>query len=104
LAFVFRAEGFGAGVWDALKLRAVLVIGTLGVVGTVHEAGLVHAGAASTVRALLRVRARLVNAREQALPIDADAGFTALEVELAQGDRRMWLALGDQLRLRLGRV
>jgi hypothetical protein len=104
LAFVFRTEGLGTGVRDALKLRAVLVIGTLGVVAAVRETRLVRAGAASAVSALLRVWARLVDAGEQALPIDTDAGFTTLEVELAQDDGRIWLGLGDQLRLGLGRV
>jgi len=83
LTFVLGAEGLGAGVRDALELRAVLVIGTLRVIAAVREARFVQARAASTVRALLRFRTRLVDAGEQALPIDADAGLAALEVELA---------------------
>ncbi|MDH3625134.1 MAG: hypothetical protein OES69_01875 [Myxococcales bacterium] len=80
------------------------MIGALGVVAAVREARLVEARAASTVGALLGLRTGLVDAGEQALPIDADAGLTALEVELAQGDRRVGVRLGEELRFGLGRT
>ncbi len=104
LAFVFRTKSLWARIRDALELRAVLVIGALRIIAAVREASLVETGTAGTIGTLLCLRTRLIYAGEQTLPIDADAGLTALEVELALNDRRLGIWLGDELRLRFRRV
>jgi len=59
------------------------VLGAVRVIRTIGEATLIGARTASTPYALLRFRARIVEAGDEAFAVDANALVAALEIELA---------------------
>jgi len=83
LTVVFRAELFGAGVGNALERAAVFVVSALGILGAAREADLLGARAARPRDALLGLGAGRVEAGQETLAIDTDAGVAAFEIELA---------------------
>jgi hypothetical protein len=71
------------------------VFGAIGVFGATSEAGLVGAGPACSIDALLVVGARRIEARREALTVDADARVATFEIELASKRGRLrffWLS------------
>jgi hypothetical protein len=89
LAIILWAKFLWPGVRDALERAAVLVLGAVGVCGTARQTGLLRTRTAGACDALLSFGTRRVQARQQALAIDANARITALEVELATKGRRV---------------
>jgi hypothetical protein len=78
-----------------LEVAAVLDLRAVVIARAVAEAVVLHAGAAGSSHALLGVGARCVEARQEALAVDADPAISAVEVELAAHGRRcrLWLRL-----------
>ena len=82
MTLVFGTELHGARVRNALEGAAVLAIGAIGIVGAAGEATCIRTGSAGSVHALLRFRARRVEAGQQTIAVDTDLGVCAFEVEL----------------------
>jgi hypothetical protein len=93
LALVFRTELHGARVRNALERAAVLALGAIGILGATGEATFVRARSARSVHALLRFRARRIEAGQQTIAVNTDSRVGAFEVELAPKRRRLGILL-----------
>jgi hypothetical protein len=91
LTCIFGAELFGTGIGDALERAAVLVVGAVGILRTARKTAVVCAGATCARNALLGLGTGPVETGQQTLAIDAYAGVTTLEVELATKGR--WIGI-----------
>jgi hypothetical protein len=82
-----------------LEPAAVLELAALGVLGAIGQARFVGARPTRAGNALLSIGAGRVEARQQAIAVDADSAVRTLEVELTVEGLRIGIRLGVGLTL-----